>query len=181
MYSPSRSPLPPPSLPDPSGSSQCTRSERLSHASNLGWWSVSPYIIYMFQCCSLETSDPRLSFLNFKNSFLSLFKIQPTSNHVTNFLLKSFQEVPAHMMSWAQNPKNCILKLLVSCTNLFLQNYLPFISFIFILILPAPVPLKPTWSHSNSTLKVFLSLQPDAVSWLHLTTPKGNLISTCFW
>ena len=106
----------------------------------------------MFQCCSLETSHPRLSFLNFKNSFLSLFKIQPTSNHVTNFLLKSFQEVPAHMMSWAQNPKNCILKLFVSCTNLFLQNYLPFISFIFILILPAPVPLKPTWSHSNSTL-----------------------------
>ena len=37
MYSPSRSPLPPPSLPDPSGSSQCTRSEYLSHASNLGW------------------------------------------------------------------------------------------------------------------------------------------------
>ena len=40
MYSPSRSPLPPPSPPDPSGSSQCTRSEHLSHASNLGWWSL---------------------------------------------------------------------------------------------------------------------------------------------
>ena len=37
MCSPSRSPLPPPSPPDPSGSSQCTRSERLSHACNLGW------------------------------------------------------------------------------------------------------------------------------------------------
>ena len=37
MHSPSRSPLPPPSPPDPSGSSQCTRSEHLSHASNLGW------------------------------------------------------------------------------------------------------------------------------------------------
>ena len=36
MCSPSRSPLPPPSPPDPSRSSQCTRSERLSHASNLG-------------------------------------------------------------------------------------------------------------------------------------------------
>ena len=36
--------LPPPSLPNPSGSSQCTRPrpEHLSHASNLGWWSVSP-------------------------------------------------------------------------------------------------------------------------------------------
>ena len=42
MCSPSRSPLPPPSPRYPSGSSQCTRSERLSHASNLGWWSVSP-------------------------------------------------------------------------------------------------------------------------------------------
>ena len=42
MCFPSRSPLPPPSPPDPSRSSQCTRSERLSHASNLGWWSVSP-------------------------------------------------------------------------------------------------------------------------------------------
>ena len=35
-------PLPPPPPPDPSGSSQCTRPEHLSHASNLGWWSVSP-------------------------------------------------------------------------------------------------------------------------------------------
>ena len=35
-------PLPPPSPPAPSRFSQCTRSERLSHASNLGWWSVSP-------------------------------------------------------------------------------------------------------------------------------------------
>ena len=37
MCSSSRSPLPPPSPPDPSGSSQCTRPEHLSHASSLGW------------------------------------------------------------------------------------------------------------------------------------------------
>ena len=37
MYSPSRSPLPLPSPPYSSGSSQCTRPEHLSHASNLGW------------------------------------------------------------------------------------------------------------------------------------------------
>ena len=37
MCSPSRSSLPPPSLPDPSGSSQCIRPKHLSHASNLGW------------------------------------------------------------------------------------------------------------------------------------------------
>ena len=60
MSSPSRSPLPPPSPPAPSRSSQSTRSERLSHASNLGWWSVSPLIVYMFRCYSLETSHPRL-------------------------------------------------------------------------------------------------------------------------
>ena len=42
MCFPSQSPLPPPSPPVPSRFSQCTRSERLSHASNLGWWSVSP-------------------------------------------------------------------------------------------------------------------------------------------
>ena len=39
MYSPSWSPLLPPSPAAPSGSSQCTRSEHFSHASNLGWWS----------------------------------------------------------------------------------------------------------------------------------------------
>ena len=37
MFSPSQSPLPPPSPPVPSRFSQCTRSEHLSHASNVGW------------------------------------------------------------------------------------------------------------------------------------------------
>ena len=32
----------------------------LSHACNLDWWSVSHMIIYMFQCCSLRWSHPRL-------------------------------------------------------------------------------------------------------------------------
>ena len=44
----------------PSRSSQCTSPEHLSHASNLGWWSVSPLIVYLFQCYSLRTSHPRL-------------------------------------------------------------------------------------------------------------------------
>ena len=59
MCSPSWTPLPPPSPSHPSGSSQCTSPEHLSHASNLGWWSVSHLIIYMFQCCTLKTSHPR--------------------------------------------------------------------------------------------------------------------------
>ena len=29
-------------------------------ASNLGWWSVSPLIVYLFQCYSLRISHPRL-------------------------------------------------------------------------------------------------------------------------
>ena len=53
-------PPPPPSPSDPSGSSQCTSPEHLSHASNLGWWFVSPLIVYLFQCYSLRTSHPRL-------------------------------------------------------------------------------------------------------------------------
>ena len=58
--SPSRSPLPPPSPSHPSGSSQCTSPEHLSHASNLGWQSVSHLIIHRFQCCSLGSSHPHL-------------------------------------------------------------------------------------------------------------------------
>ena len=50
ICSPSWSPLPPPSPSHPSGSSQCTSPEHLSHASNLGWRSVSHLVIYMFQC-----------------------------------------------------------------------------------------------------------------------------------
>ena len=30
----------------------------LSHASNLGWWSISHMIIYMFQCYSFKASSP---------------------------------------------------------------------------------------------------------------------------
>ena len=54
--------VPHPDLPSPShpsGSSQCTSPEHLSHASNLGWWSVSPLMIYLFQRYSLRTSHPR--------------------------------------------------------------------------------------------------------------------------
>ena len=60
MCSPSQSPLPPLSPSHPSGSSQCTSPEHLSHASNLDWWSFSHLIICMFQCYSLRSSHPRL-------------------------------------------------------------------------------------------------------------------------
>ena len=60
MCSSSRSPLPPPSPSHPSGSSQCTSPEHLSHAFNLGWRSVSHWIIYIFQYYSLRSSHPCL-------------------------------------------------------------------------------------------------------------------------
>ena len=53
-------PLLPPSPSHPFGSSQCTSPEHLSHASNLGWWSVSPLIVISFQCYSLRSSHPHL-------------------------------------------------------------------------------------------------------------------------
>ena len=53
-------PLLPPSPSHPCGSSQCTSPEHLSHASNLGGWSVSPLIVYLFQFYSLRTSHPCL-------------------------------------------------------------------------------------------------------------------------
>ena len=55
-------PIPSPtSLPShPSGSSQCTSHEHLSHASNLHWRSVSHLIVYMFQSYSLRSSHPHL-------------------------------------------------------------------------------------------------------------------------
>ena len=59
-WSPILIPSPPPSPSHPSGSSQCTSPEHLSHASNLGWRSISHLIIYMFRCCSLRTSHPCL-------------------------------------------------------------------------------------------------------------------------
>ena len=62
MYSPSQSPLPPPSLPNPSGSSQCTRPEHLSHSNSIetcilsivkqitspGWMQPSFFIFCLF-------------------------------------------------------------------------------------------------------------------------------------
>ena len=57
---PTLNPFPPLSPSHPSGSSQCISPEHLSHASSLGWWSVSHLIVYLFQCFSLRTSHPRL-------------------------------------------------------------------------------------------------------------------------
>ena len=93
MYSPSWSPLHPPSLPHPSGSSQCTSPEHLCHASNLSWWSVSHLITYMFRCCSPKTSHPHLlpqspkfcSVHLFSTHFELLFSSVQSLSHVRLF------------------------------------------------------------------------------------------------
>ena len=59
--------------PISSGSSQCTRPEHLSHASNLGWWSVSPLIVCLFQCCFLWTSHPHFLLQSLKVCSVHLY------------------------------------------------------------------------------------------------------------
>ena len=93
MYSPSRSPLPPPSPPNPSGSSQCTRPEHLSHASSLGvlmrWMKLEPIIPsevsqkdnYLVLSPFVDVSPiPRLWFKE-QNSLLS---VSPGSKNIGN-------------------------------------------------------------------------------------------------
>ena len=46
--------------PIPQGHPSASALSTLSHALNLGWWSVSPLIVYLFQCYSLRKSHPRL-------------------------------------------------------------------------------------------------------------------------
>ena len=60
MCSPSRSLLPPPSPPDPSGSSQCTSPEHLSHASNLGCDLFHPWEYTYFN--AILSEHPTLTF-----------------------------------------------------------------------------------------------------------------------
>ena len=56
-------PEPPSHLPPhpiPLGHPSAPALNILSHVSNLDWWSISHMVIYMFQCCSLKSSHPRL-------------------------------------------------------------------------------------------------------------------------
>ena len=76
MYSPSRFPLPPPSLPDASGSSQCTRPEHLSHASKLGYFihtenlKEESKIIHYSKRVSIKIQ--RISLLSFFHEYFTI-------------------------------------------------------------------------------------------------------------
>ena len=60
MCDPRPKPFPPPSPSHPSGLSQCTSFECPASCIELGWWSISHMVIYMFQCYSLKPSHPCL-------------------------------------------------------------------------------------------------------------------------
>ena len=60
MCPPSQSPSLLPPHPIPLGCPSAPVLSALFHAWNLDWWSISHMVIYMFQCCSLKSSHPRL-------------------------------------------------------------------------------------------------------------------------
>ena len=128
MCSPARSPLPPPSPSHPSGSSQCTSPEHLSHASNLGWWSVSPLIIYMFH--AVLSDHPTLPFQLWVGS-VKWWKLEEKTAHST-ITRQVFSQlriihspwpplwVPSSLqlwMEWEKTPAEC------GCLSGFYWNY----------------------------------------------------------
>ena len=94
MYSPSWSPLPPPSPPDSSGSSQCTRPEHLSHASHLGWWSVSLKIIFMLFSRNIS---PLPSPTESKSLFCMLKTLTVGHNKLQKVLLRDRNTRPPYL------------------------------------------------------------------------------------
>ena len=71
MYSPSRSPLPPPSPPDPSGSSQCTRSEHLSRCPSADEWIRKLWYIYTMEYYSAIKKN------SFESVLMRWMKLEP--------------------------------------------------------------------------------------------------------
>ena len=82
MYSRSRSPLPPTSPPDPSGSSQCTRPKHLSHASNL------PALRFTYQLMkSPHSFQVAVSELSVSKTLLTVVShLLPTESSLNRFM-----------------------------------------------------------------------------------------------
>ena len=81
----------------PSGSSQCTSPKHLSHASNLGWWSVSQLIIYIFQCYSClihRMAAPALVLSPVRKSKLFCFRVSKTSSLRTDSYWPGWDHMP---------------------------------------------------------------------------------------
>ena len=113
MSSPSRSPLPPPSPPAPSRSSQITRSERLSHASNLGWWSVSPLIVYLFRWDNffLTLTANKLEFFSRYSLVVQFYRANELFTfiflvvHIFTEIMSYLHFSDSHFYLTAQNPE----------------------------------------------------------------------------
>ena len=93
MCSPSWSPLLPPSPFLPSRFSQCTSPEHLSHASNLGWRSVSYLIIYMFHLLWLGSSflgrvSEKARFALISSRYLSASYMSDVFKHSVTWILR---------------------------------------------------------------------------------------------
>ena len=93
MCSPSWSPLPPPYPSLPSGSSQCTSPEHLSHASNRSWWSLSYLIIYMFHLLWLASSflgrvSEKARFALISSRYLSASYMSDVFKHSVTLILR---------------------------------------------------------------------------------------------
>ena len=93
MSSPSWSHFPPPSPFLPSGFSQCTSPEHLSHASNLGWRSVSYLIIYMFHLLWLGSSflgrvSEKARFALISSRYLSASYMSDVFKHSVTLILR---------------------------------------------------------------------------------------------
>ena len=114
MCSPSRSPLPPPSPSHPSGSSQCCSPEHLSHASNLGSWSVSPLTVYLFQCSShhllLKEVEMRL-FLEV--AFWHLMMLN-TSSYMLDHIIETMGQECQWILESQMAPEEVNLELIIT-------------------------------------------------------------------
>ena len=116
MCSPSRFPLLPPSPSHPSESSQCTSPEHLSHASNLGWWSVSPLIVYLFHCYSISLQLIKINEKKKKIAGRSINKLRYADD--TTLMAESEEEQKSLLMKVKEESEKVGLKLNIQKTKI---------------------------------------------------------------
>ena len=136
----------------PSGSSQCTSPKHLSHASNLGWWSVSHMIMYMFRCCSLRSSHPRLLPWSWK----------VCSIHLCLFFCLAYRVIITIFLNQKDKHQYSILTHIYGCVfHLFLFLSLSFFSQLSVRapqinILPSCISFSSEWFWSSPPLTLSL-------------------------
>ena len=161
MYSPSRSPHPPPTPPAPSRSSHCTRSERLSHASNLGWIQLFQKdlmnfisLLYSFWDNFIIAFGPNIFSRFMLCLWSSLDIIQKKTSHSLLSVLQCFWDF---ILKFYRNHTELSHALLGFCCaswgNSFLLKYYP--EDLYVYLLKSPIQLlhwKLTHIHSSPLL-----------------------------